>query len=441
MTVSRREFLKGSAIAAGALAASGLGAAVLPGAANVAFAAQTGEKLEDFYDIDPVIPKFDEKNQMFSRGNWDPELAALAKTQAPNTMARIQKGETGWNFLNLAFRNGASAIVGASKSNTGEGTASPTYYPSGYYVDKPLVAKPPSTPVELTPERAASVVKKAARFYGADLVGITTLDERWVYSGYWCRPNLLNGPIKIGDFPTPGLQPDGTVGIDTSMKYVVIFAVREDLTTIRTGQGLMAVGATLNGYEKMAVTAYKLAEFIWGLGYKCISSGNGLAVSGPHAAAAGLGELGRNGLLVTPEFGPNIRLAKVVTSLPMALDKPRDFGIRKFCEVCKKCAKNCPSKSIPEGGMQKGTVCMSNQPGVLKWVVNVETCWKYWQELGQPCSQCQSTCPYTKDTSYWTHSLGAKLAPVAGSAFVKLDDLLGYGTQTGSDSFWDEDGQ
>jgi hypothetical protein len=56
----------------------------------------------------------------------------------------------------------------------------------------------------------------------------------------------------------------------------------------------------------------------------------------PFAIEAGIGELSRLNKLVTPEFGPAVRLCKVFTDLPMACDTPIDFGL-EFCKKCKKC--------------------------------------------------------------------------------------------------------
>jgi len=66
----------------------------------------------------------------------------------------------------------------------------------------------------------------------------------------------------------------------------------------------------------MAFVATSLAEFIRLLGHDAIPAGNDMALSIPLAVDAGLGELGRNGLLITKEFGPRLRLCKVFTNLP-----------------------------------------------------------------------------------------------------------------------------
>ncbi len=69
-----------------------------------------------------------------------------------------------------------------------------------------------------------------------------------------------------------------------------------------------------------------------------------------HAAvAAGLGTLGRHSLLVTPEFGPRVRLACVLTEAEL---KPTARLVDGLCDECNNCIKACPAGALsePEGG-------------------------------------------------------------------------------------------
>ncbi|MBN2542122.1 epoxyqueuosine reductase [bacterium] len=62
-----------------------------------------------------------------------------------------------------------------------------------------------------------------------------------------------------------------------------------------------------------------------------------------HAAvAAGLGWIGRNNLLITPEFGAYQRLTSILTDLPLALDKPSKMD----CGDCNICVRNCPAGAL-----------------------------------------------------------------------------------------------
>jgi epoxyqueuosine reductase QueG len=53
--------------------------------------------------------------------------------------------------------------------------------------------------------------------------------------------------------------------------------------------------------------------------------------------------------LITKKYGPRVRIAKVFTNLPMAVDEPIEFGVKEFCDTCKKCAEHCPGQAIMYG--------------------------------------------------------------------------------------------
>jgi epoxyqueuosine reductase len=68
-------------------------------------------------------------------------------------------------------------------------------------------------------------------------------------------------------------------------------------------------------------------------------------VSHKHVAQnAGVGWIGRNNLLVTPQFGSRQRLVTVLTNIPVKTDKPMPWG----CLRCRACIFSCPSQSIKE---------------------------------------------------------------------------------------------
>jgi epoxyqueuosine reductase len=60
------------------------------------------------------------------------------------------------------------------------------------------------------------------------------------------------------------------------------------------------------------------------------------------ARLAGLGWLGRNNLLVTPQLGAQVRLATIFTDLPLDPDHP----LHADCGSCHRCIAVCPAKAI-----------------------------------------------------------------------------------------------
>ncbi|RLB06528.1 MAG: hypothetical protein DRG50_05455 [Deltaproteobacteria bacterium] len=62
------------------------------------------------------------------------------------------------------------------------------------------------------------------------------------------------------------------------------------------------------------------------------------------AQAAGLGWLGRNNLIVHPDYGARIRLVSILTNLPLRTDEP----LRESCGECRRCISVCPAGAIKE---------------------------------------------------------------------------------------------
>ncbi|MBW1800334.1 MAG: hypothetical protein JRJ85_06345 [Deltaproteobacteria bacterium] len=104
-----------------------------------------------------------------------------------------------------------------------------------------------------------------------------------------------------------------------------------------------------------------MTGFIRNLGFDAIDcSINDVALSVPMAMQAGLGDIARNGLLVTRKYGCRIRLDNVITNLPLVPDEPVDFGVTEFCRSCEIRAEKCPSQSILYGNRNLITYSNSN---------------------------------------------------------------------------------
>jgi len=158
------------------------------------------------------------------------------------------------------------------------------------------------------------------------------------------------------------------------------------------------------------------------------------------AMQAGLGDLARNGLLITPKYGPRVRISKVITDLPLVPDAPIDFGVTEFCEACEMCAERCPSQSLKYGPRTTEPNSVSNVGGVLKWPIDAETCRMYWGRQNKGCTVCMAYCPFNKpDTPFHkTVRWFADHVRWADPLYVWMDKLFGYGEPKPADNFWEE---
>ena len=120
--------------------------------------------------------------------------------------------------------------------------------------------------------------------------------------------------------------------------------------------------------------------------------GNYLMVLPLAAKKAGLGDIGRHGLLITEEYGPRIRLGAVSKDLPLVIDEKSDFSVLDFCQECKKCISTCPGKAIPEEKIV-------DQNGINRWQIRQEEFYRKWRMLGADCGICLAACPFSSNIS------------------------------------------
>jgi hypothetical protein len=234
-------------------------------------------------------------------------------------------------------------------------------------------AVPTSSPFASSQE-ASAAVKAAARRFGATLVGIAEVNPLWLYA---CD------------------RQGAALSLPAEVKWAVVTAVTMDRKQIELSPGTPAAVATGRGYSDMAMVASSMAEFIRLLGFQAISSGNDTALSIPLAIDAGLGVMGRSGLLLTESHGACIRLCKVFTDLPLVPDAPLADGCESRCAQCRLCARACPAQAISKAPEPSFDVCgPTNNPGVRRWPIDGVRCLRFWHQNGASCSTCIAVCPY-----------------------------------------------
>ena len=361
------------------------------------------------------------KAQRDGAGSFEAEQAAKAKRLA----GWMRQSKPGFRLPDHQLSEGAWTLMKSTEAGSG-------------LLSWTRIAV--NTPAELgvarhvaSPEEMAKTVKAAARLYGAGLVGIAPMNESYV--------NLKQGKkdIVFEDAEVPAVT-DKKFVIPRRMRWVVSIAIPMDLDLLSRAPTSLGDAATGLGYSHSAFTVASLAEFIRGLGYQAIPSVNDTALSVPFAVEAGIGELSRLNKLVTPEFGPAVRLCKVFADLPMACDKPVDFGLVEFCKKCKKCAEACPSGALSfDDEPSFKTRGPWNNPGHKAWFEDSYLCFQHWQQVDNGCGICLASCPYTKAAQAWIHDVvkaTASVAPAADGLFRIMDNALGYGRQHDPEQWW-----
>lgn len=335
---------------------------------------------------------FSQRDDMFMRAWWDEAIHTEETEQffASYRMdASPRKGE-GFNQRDFALRNASWTVADEYADRSfGKGRR------EGF--SAPLKARIPkfSEAVEFdSPAQASAEIKRIARMFGADLVGIAPYDPRWTYSDVVDMRDMSSRPNEI---------PDG-------VSHVIVLGHGMDYGLVKTYPSALAGAAVGAGYSKEAATAQQLSQYILNLGYEALASMNDTALVIPYAVQAGLGEYGRNQMVITPEFGPRVRFSKIFTSLPLEADAPRRFGVREFCDICTKCADACPVKALPFGPPSFDRPNRSSIRGVKKWTADCEKCFGYWVKLKSDCAICMRVCPFNRDYSLPGSQLFLKLA-------------------------------
>jgi reductive dehalogenase len=364
-----------------------------------------------------LIERFDQKNDMFKRVSWDP---LFQEAREKFYGVHYPKNKNGFNHEDLALKEAAWYVERAfGHGNVIHDTG--MYSWEGKLKEKSQI--PPGLKLRVTDLAEISRrVKKVAKLFGASQARICELDGRWIYSHSFNRETQEYKELEL-------LK---------EYKYAVVLIFEMDYELVKTSPTWLMAGTEGRAYSTMPFTTSMLAQFIRGLGYKAIPSGNDTGLSIPMAIDAGLGELGRNGLLITREFGPRVRIAKVLTDLPLVPDEPIEFGVIEFCSKCRKCAEYCPSQAIMHGERTTEPHNICNASGELKWPINAEKCFGFWVRNEGSCMNCIRVCPFNKPTG-WFHEgvrLLVKEAPWLDTFLLTMDDWLGYHKQVNANKYW-----
>ncbi len=374
------------------------------------------EVLDDF-------ERFSQVDDVFSRSSWDDTIRSERTDRFYATYRRpLEKWRkaNGFTQRDYAIRNAAWHVSDVfTEMYEDQGRRDGFIDPLSMLRDGPEDKLEPDSP-----EASTHQLKRVARTFGADLVGVTDFDERWVYTERF---------DTRADAP-PHAKPND---LGEGLTSVIVIGQSMDPKLIRTAPSALSGAATGLGYSRDAAVLLGVAQYVRNLGYQAVPSMNDSALAIPLAIQAGLGEYGRHGMVITPEFGAQVRFGKIFTDLPLVSDRPIDFGVAEFCRSCDRCAEACPASAIPTGGPVPVALNRSGIRGVRKWSVDGEACFGYWSKINTDCAICIRVCPFSRDYSQrrhrlWRHLAGTRLRGL----LLALDDRLGGGRRRKPTDWW-----
>ena len=211
-------------------------------------------------------------------------------------------------------------------------------------------------------EDVTDLLKTKARELGFCEVGITAYDHRYTYQ---CKKDWVK------------------------YEHAVCLAYEQEYVTTQSIPSVSSEVCHAACYRLAQDAGLKVIEYIRSLGYhgQLHSPVENTGPYIPMFVAAGLGQLGACGYLLSPHTGNRMRLVIVTTDAKITYDQPVDFGIHAFCQVCQVCVNRCPGRALMRDkvwwrGIEKNKVYFKRCRPVMA---------RY-----EGCAVCMKVCPIQK---------------------------------------------
>ncbi|MEM7189589.1 MAG: 2Fe-2S iron-sulfur cluster-binding protein [Pseudomonadota bacterium] len=275
--------------------------------------------------------------------------------------------------------------------------------------------EPATEKVAPDPVRHAELIKATSYFLGVDAVGISRCPN-WS----WYSHDATGTPI------------------DPPHDQAISMIIDQGFDTMEgaSGDDWISVAQSMRAYLRFSLLGGVIGKQIRNMGYsaKAHTVLDGDVLQPPLLLLSGLGEVSRIGeVILNPFLGPRLKSGVVTTDLPLAHDKPIDFGLQRFCQSCNKCARECPS-----GAITAGPKLMFN--GYEIWKSDSQKCATYriTTEGGAMCGRCMKTCPWNLEGLFAEKPFrwAAMNIPSAAPMLAKLDDKLGRGGLNPVKKWW-----
>jgi ferredoxin len=218
----------------------------------------------------------------------------------------------------------------------------------------------PVEPISKVDEPLIQEIEEYVLDLGASSIGYTRLPPRWVFK-------------------------------EKAVVYenAIVLSMEMDKDGIDSAPSIACMRTVMETYRDLGRIANNLAEFLRERGFGAHAGHplNGVALYPPLAQMAGLGWMGLNGIIVTPEHGPRVRLAAVFTSiknLPFSESNDHKW-VADYCESCKICIKKCPPEALYGAPVD-------HEDGSYTYVEN-SLCFPYFNKY-HGCSICVAVCPF-----------------------------------------------
>jgi epoxyqueuosine reductase len=203
-------------------------------------------------------------------------------------------------------------------------------------------------------------LRRFANSAGADEIGYAAVPQEWVFQ-------------------------------DTAIRYTQAIVLVMEMDKARMDKAPSRDTAVMvhETYNQLGQVSNQIADWLRERGYAAHAGHplGGMALYPPMAQAAGLGWRGISGLVITPQFGPRVRLAAVFTeieNLPVYAGDEHAW-VSDFCENCRRCIRDCPPDAFYDEPIQ-------HENGLVT-VLDNKRCFPYFMAY-HGCSVCIKVCPF-----------------------------------------------
>jgi epoxyqueuosine reductase len=196
---------------------------------------------------------------------------------------------------------------------------------------------------------------------------------------------------------------------------VIVCVLEQDFAATQTAPSARAERSAFVAYGELLDRAARLAEFLKRLGVDAYAHNPaGETISIYYGVQAGLGQMGLNGQLLTPQAGSRARLSIITTDAQFDEGAPTDFGIHAICDRCQACVRRCPVGAIPR----------QRRPyrGVTKAKIKAERCFPVTAQA-EGCAVCMKVCPVQR---YGLQAVTSHLLRTGEVLGAGTDELEGY---------------
>lgn len=210
--------------------------------------------------------------------------------------------------------------------------------------------------------KTSDELRQFAKSAGADEIGFASVPQEWVFK-------------------------------NTAIRYTqaIVLVMQMDKNRMDLAPNPDTAVMVHETYNALGQVSNKIANWLRDRGY-AVHAGHplgGMALYPPMAQAAGLGWRGINGLVITPQFGPRVRLAAVFCEIEnlSVYEGDEHAWVLDFCESCKRCIRDCPPDAFYGQPIK-------HENGLVTVLENSK-CFPYFAKY-HGCSICIKVCPFNQ---------------------------------------------